>query len=81
MHPIKRAFLVVLFSIGTVGGFAHGFAHLGHCAAGHQARREAFEARVADVCTRSAERVYEGHQAALAHEAAAGPEAVRSENE
>ncbi len=70
MHPIKRAFLVVLFSIGTVGGFAHGFAHLGHCMASHhEARRDAFEAHVADVCTRSAERVMHergetGHDAA-----------------
>jgi hypothetical protein len=63
MHPIKRAFLVVLFSLGTVGGFAHGFASLGHCAARHEARREAFERRVADVCTHSAERVY-GERAA-----------------
>lgn len=72
MHPIKRAFLVVLFSFGAIGGFAHGFAHLGHCMADHhQARRDAFEAHVADVCTRSAERVYEQHQApaADAHDA------------
>lgn len=59
MHPLQRAFLVVLFSVGTVGGFAHGFASLGRCAARHEARREAFEARVADVCTQSAVRAYE----------------------
>jgi hypothetical protein len=66
MHPIKRAFLVVLFSLGTVGGFASGFAHLGHCAQHHEARRHAFENRVADLCTRSAHRVYDerGEQAA-----------------
>ena len=57
MHPIQRAFLVVLFSVGTVGGFAHGFASLGRCAARHEAQREAFEQHVAEVCTRSAERV------------------------
>ena len=61
MHPIKRAFLVVLFSLGTIGGFAHGFAHVGHCAQHHQARQRAFENRVADICTRSAERVYDQH--------------------
>lgn len=81
MHPIKRAFLVVLFSIGTVGGFAHGFAHLGHCASGHQARREAFEARVADVCTRSAQRVYDERQGAIDADGAPAPEAVRAETE
>ncbi len=61
MHPIKRAFLVVLFSLGTIGGFAHGFAHVGHCAQHHEARRQQFENRVADVCTRSAQRVYDEH--------------------
>lgn len=89
MHPIKRAFLIALFSLGTVGGFAHGFVHLGHCAAGHQARREAFEARVADVCTRSAERVYDEHRAERAErvhdqagaEAAPGREARGPETE
>ncbi|MBN8610237.1 MAG: hypothetical protein J0L92_06620 [Deltaproteobacteria bacterium] len=59
MHPIKRAFLVVVFSLGTVGGFASGFAHLGHCAQHHEARRHAFENRVSDICTRSAHRVYD----------------------
>jgi hypothetical protein len=60
MHPIKRMFLITLFSIGTVGGFAHGFAHVGRCASScHAQRRQAFEERVADVCTRSAHRVYE----------------------
>ncbi len=82
MHPIKRAFLVVLFSLGTVGGFAHGFAHVGHCAAGHQARREAFEARVADVCTRSAQRVHDERAAERAAlEAAPGREAAGAESE
>ncbi|MBX7191561.1 MAG: hypothetical protein K1X94_05870 [Sandaracinaceae bacterium] len=69
MHPLKRAFLVVVFSLGTVGGFAHGFAHLGHCMASHHAaRREAFEDHVADVCTRSAERVIR-EEGAPAHDA------------
>ncbi len=60
MHPIKRIFLIGLFSFGTVAGFGHGFAHLGSC---HANRRAAFEDRVADVCTRSAERAWEGHGA------------------
>lgn len=56
MHPIKRAFYITVFSIGTIGGFASGFAHLGaHCATHHQ-RRAAFEDHVADVCTRAAQR-------------------------
>jgi hypothetical protein len=56
MHPIKRAFLITFFSLGTIGGFASGFAHLGaHCASHHQ-RRAAFEDHVANVCTRAAQR-------------------------
>ena len=63
MHPIKRVFLIGLFSFGTIAGFGHGFAHLGWAAGScHSSRRAAFEDRVADVCTRSAERVWqEGH--------------------
>jgi hypothetical protein len=57
MHPMKRAFLIVLFGLGTVGGFAHGFASLGHCASRHHGeRRMEFEDHVADVCLRAAER-------------------------
>ena len=60
MHPIKRFFLIGLFSLGTIGGFTHGFDHLGSCASScHANRRAAFEERVADVCTRSAERVWQ----------------------
>lgn len=60
MHPFKRAFLIVLFGLGTVGGFAHGFASLGHCANScRSARRASFEDRVAEVCTRAAERVHD----------------------
>lgn len=60
MHPIKRVFLIGLFSLGTTLGFAHGFAHLGACAGScHAERRAAFEDRVADVCTRSAARVWQ----------------------
>jgi len=61
MHPIKRAFFAVILSLGAIGGFTHGFASLAHGGCGMQ-RREAFEDHVADICTRSAERVYRDHQ-------------------
>ena len=67
MHPIKRVFLIGLFSLGTIAGFGHGIAHLGSCASScHADRRAAFEDRVADVCTRSAERVWQERSAASA---------------
>lgn len=56
MHPIKRAFLIFVFGLGTVGGFAHGFASLGRCASMHERDRLDFEDHVADVCVRAAER-------------------------
>jgi hypothetical protein len=60
MHPIKRAILVVLLSLGAIGGFTHGFAHMAQCHSScGMSRREQFEQHVADVCTRSAERVHE----------------------
>lgn len=74
MHPIKRFFLIALFGFGTVAGFAHGFAHLGWWAhACHADRRAAFEDRVADVCTRSAERVWDERAAVPAAAPAAAP--------
>ncbi len=65
MHPIKRGVLVVLLSLGAIGGFTHGFArmaqcHQGGCAA--SSRRDEFEEHIADVCTRSAQRVYDEQQ-------------------
>ena len=60
MHPMKRAFLIFVFGLGTVGGFAHGFASLhgrGACGAGRYDRRAAFEDHIAEVCTRAANRV------------------------
>jgi len=64
MHPFKRAFLIVFFGLGTVGGFAHGFASLGHCANScRNARRASFEDHVAEVCTRAAERVADEREA------------------
>lgn len=60
MHPMKRVFMIALLSVGAVGGFAHGFASLAFCAARHhESRRAYFEDHVADVCTRSAERVFD----------------------
>lgn len=56
----KRKLLIGALAFGTFAGFAGGFMSIGACAArGHQARRDAFEAHVADVCTRSAQRVWE----------------------
>ncbi|MDQ3034976.1 MAG: hypothetical protein M3Y87_21390 [Myxococcota bacterium] len=56
----KRKLLIGALAFGTFAGFAGGFMSLGaHGARCHQARREAFEAHVADVCTRSAHRVWE----------------------
>jgi hypothetical protein len=62
MHPMKRAFLIFVFGLGTVGGFAHGFASLhgrGACGGGRYDRRAAFEDHIAEVCTRAANRVNE----------------------
>lgn len=66
MHPMKRAFLILFFGLGTVGGFAHGFASLaGHCgSSGHcGSRRASFEDHVAEVCARAAQRVNEEDRA------------------
>ncbi len=51
---IKRKIVMGLLLLGTVGGFASGFARLG--CHGKQ-RREAFEAKVAETCVRAAQRV------------------------
>jgi hypothetical protein len=48
---IRKKFLVVLLTLGTVGGYALGFAGLG-CRA--HARRQAFEEHVARVCVDAA---------------------------
>lgn len=66
----KRKLLIGALAFGTVAGYAGGFMSLGaHGARCHQARREAFEAHVSDVCTRSAHRVWEerGEGAGDAH--------------
>jgi hypothetical protein len=63
-----RKLLIGVLAFGTVAGYASGFASFGHCATRHhEARRAAFEARVADVCTRSAERVYQGRSHEVLH--------------
>lgn len=48
---MKRKLIMGLLALGTVGGFAGGFASMG-CHARN--RHEAFERKVADVCVRAA---------------------------
>jgi len=48
---MKRRMLMVLLAIGTVGGYASGFAHMHAC---HRARTAAFEHHVAEVCVDAA---------------------------
>jgi len=49
---MKRPLLIALLTLGTVGGFAHGFASLRH----HHHRRARFERHVAQVCVEAARR-------------------------
>lgn len=56
---LKRRIIMGLLALGTVGGFAAGFASMG-CRA--HARREAWERHVADVCVGAAKR-HEAKQA------------------
>ncbi|NUO54779.1 MAG: hypothetical protein HOV80_38550 [Polyangiaceae bacterium] len=51
---MKRKIVMGLLALGTIGGFASGFASMG-CRAQH--RREAFENRVAETCVRAAKTV------------------------
>jgi hypothetical protein len=51
---MRRRILIVLLSLGVVGGYGSALAHLVHCRGHHQARREAFERHVAQVCTQAA---------------------------
>jgi len=68
MHPIKRGILVVLLSLGAIGGFTHGFARMAQCHSScGMSRREQFEQHIADVCTRSAERVHEEREEQRPH--------------
>jgi len=59
---MRRRLWIVLLSIGTIGGFAAGFArmhhyrHHGHGWGWHGRDRQHFEDHIADVCVRAAER-------------------------
>lgn len=56
----RRRLLIGLLAFGTVAGYASGIASFGwHARACHEHRREQFERHVADVCTRSAHRVWD----------------------
>lgn len=48
---MRRKLLIGLLALGTVGGFASGFASLRHC---REARRQSFEQHVAQVCVDAA---------------------------
>ena len=48
---MRRKFLIAVLALGTVGGFASGFASMGRC---HSQRRDAFEQHVAKVCVDAA---------------------------
>lgn len=51
---MKRKILMVVFAVGTVAGYGSAFSH-GNCwRERHEARREAFERRVAKVCVDAA---------------------------
>ena len=71
---MRRGITIFLLATGAIAGFTIGFARLrygyGHgCGYGHGHwghDRVAFENHVADVCTRSAERVMERNKAAPA---------------
>lgn len=61
---MARKFLIVLLSIGAIGGFAAGFRrlHHGHHGAGPGAwAHHPYEERVADLCVRAAERTLREH--------------------
>jgi hypothetical protein len=68
MHPIKRGALVVLLSLGAIGGFTHGFARMAQChsscASSGPSQRDEFEDHIADVCTRAAQRQWDEQEAA-----------------
>lgn len=56
---LKRRIIMGLLALGTIGGFAGGFASMG-CRA--HARREAWERHVADVCVGAAKRQEANHE-------------------
>jgi hypothetical protein len=57
---MKRKILIGLLALGTVGGYASGFASM-RCKARHG--RAAFEERVAETCVRAAKKVERDEQA------------------
>ena len=59
---MKRKILIGLLALGTVGGYASGFACAKHRA---QDRRGAFEQHVADLCVSAAKRAGETTKATL----------------
>ena len=48
---MRRKLLIALLALGTVGGYASGFASLRHC---QSQRRQSFEQHVAQVCVDAA---------------------------
>lgn len=65
---MRRKIWIALLALGTIGGFAAGFArlhhhhHYGHWGHGHWGpghRRAAFEQHVAELCTEAAGKVFE----------------------
>ena len=48
---MRRKLLIAVLALGTVGGYAAGFASLRHC---RDARRQTFEQHVAQVCVDAA---------------------------
>ncbi|MCC6872976.1 MAG: hypothetical protein IT378_01605 [Sandaracinaceae bacterium] len=58
---MRRKLLIAILALGTLGGFGSGIASLAcHGGRYHQARREAFERHVADVCVDAARRARDG---------------------
>lgn len=58
---MRRKALIVLLALGTVGGYASGFASMKWC---HNQRRAAFEQHVAQVCVDAARKDDAAHAAA-----------------
>jgi hypothetical protein len=54
---MRRRLAIVLLTLGTIGGYAAGFASL-KCH--HQARRQAFEQHVANICVNAAKQAEVG---------------------
>ena len=48
---MRRKILITILALGTIGGYAAGFASMGRCG---RARRESFERHVAKVCVDAA---------------------------